>query len=329
MAPIIVPANQPADRFYAGGARISSFRADPPCASHQPEDWVASTTCCHGCASLGLSRLPDGTFLADAVRAEPERWLGAEHVARYGADTKLLVKLLDVGQRLPVHAHPHVDWAARHLGFKHGKAEAWYILTPGCVWLSLKEAVDDKDLLELVEAGKGTQLLDKMHKIDVVPHQTLYVPPGTLHAIGQGVMVVELQEPSDLSVLCEWEGFQIDGLKHGHLGLGFPTALTAVDTKARTRDEAMRLVTNGVVSESVCAEESNEYFVLERLHVDGEASTRCGFAIMIVLEGDVALATEKSDALALKKGSTVVIPHDDGELKLQGKADVLVARPPQ
>lgn len=329
MAPIVVPANQPQKRFYAGGARISAFRSDPPCSSHQPEDWVASTSCCFGTAGIGYSRLPDGTLLTDAVAAEPEKWLGAEHLAKYGADTKLLVKLLDAGQRLPVHAHPHVNWSKKHLGRNHGKAEAWYILTPGSVWLGLKDSIDEKELLELVEGERGTELLNRMHKFDVVPHQTLYVPPGTLHAIGEGIMVVEVQEPEDLSILCEWEGFDIDGKKDGHLGLGFPTALTAVDTKGRTREEAEKWVTSGQVSKSVCAAESTEYFRLERIHVEGPSSAERGLAILVVLEGNVSLATASSKPLKLPKGSTVVIPHEDGELRLQGEADVLIARPPQ
>ncbi|KND87150.1 putative mannose-6-phosphate isomerase GmuF [Tolypocladium ophioglossoides CBS 100239] len=327
--PILLPANQPPDNFYAGGARISAFRSAAPCSSHQPEDWIPSTTCCNGRAGIGRSRLPDGTLLADAVATEPEKWLGPDHVAKYGADTKLLVKLLDAGQRLPVHAHPHVDWAARHLQRSHGKAEAWYILTPGPVWLGLREAIDAKDLLELVESERGSELLDRMHKIDVVPHQTVYVPPGTLHAIGEGIMVAEVQEPEDLSVLCEWRGFEIDGKKHGHLGLGFATALTAVDTRARTKDEVARLVTDGQVSESVLPAESQEYFVIERQQVKGIGHCRRGFAILIVLEGDAHLATKAGANLVLAKGSTVVIPFEDGDFTLEGNADVLIARPPQ
>lgn len=186
-----------------------------------------------------------------------------------------------------------------------------------------------QELLELAESGSGSELLERMHKVNVVPHQTVYVPPGTLHAIGEGTMVAEVQEPEDLSVLCEWHGFEIDGKKDGHLGLGFETALTAVDTKPRTRDEVAKLVTDGQVSESVCAAESTEYFVIERQKVKGVANCRRGFAVLIVLAGDASLATKGSDRLALKKGSTVVIPFEDGDFTVEGNTDVLIARPPR
>ena len=53
----------------------------------------------------------------------------------FGADPRLLVKLLDAGQRLPVHAHPHASFAAVHLGTAHGKAGAWYIVEGGEIYL--------------------------------------------------------------------------------------------------------------------------------------------------------------------------------------------------
>jgi mannose-6-phosphate isomerase len=82
-----------------------------------------------------MTRLDDGRLLSDAITNEPLTWLGEDHVARYGDDVMLLVKLLDAGQRLPVHAHPDGDFAASHVAAAHGKAEAWYILSPGTVYL--------------------------------------------------------------------------------------------------------------------------------------------------------------------------------------------------
>ena len=330
MSPIIVTANQPEARFYRGGAAITAFRSSQPCTSHQPEDWVASTTCCAGCKSskIGLSRLPDGTFLADAIAAEPNHWLGPKHVARYGVDTKLLVKLLDAGQRLPVHAHPHVSWAKKHLERKHGKAEAWYILTPGTVHLGLMEPVGEQELLQLVTTKRGGELLKRMHKIDVKPHQTVYVPPGLLHAIGEGILLVELQEPEDLSVLVEWAGFAIDGLKDGHLGLGFETALTAVDISVKTREEILSLRTDAETQKSAFHIDSETYFRLQRVKVSGSETCESGFAILIVVGGNLGLWTKVGPELTLMKGSTVVIPFEDGEFTLTGEGELLIARPP-
>ncbi|PHH83198.1 hypothetical protein CDD82_3123 [Ophiocordyceps australis] len=333
MAPVPLPVNQPENRMYAGGARITALRLIPPCSSYQPEDWIASTTCCSGSDIIGLSPLPDGTLLRDAVTSDPDHWLGAQHVAKYGPDTKLLVKLLDAGQRLPVHAHPSAAWAKKHLGVKHGKAEAWYILTPGPVWLGLEKSIADAELLQLVKAERGHEIVERMHRIDVELHQTVYVPPGMLHCIGDGVMVLELQEPEDLSILCEWRDFQIDGRNQGHLGLGFATALTAIETSERTREEILELITRPMdkSAESVYVPSSKQYFGLERCCVAGTETCRRGFAILLVLDGEISLSTENNapEKLSLSTGATVVIPFADGEITLEGSGHVLIARPPE
>lgn len=291
---IKLPSNQPKDRFYKGGAQIDALRSAGPSDTHQPEDWVASTTCCNGCADskIGMSTLPDGRLLADAVASEPEFWLGKEHIKKYGVDTKLLFKLLDAGQRLPVHAHPHVSWAKKHLGRKHGKAEAWYMLTGGDIHLGLKENIPQEQLLKWVETQNVEELLSRMHKISVQPHQTVYVPPGMLHAIGDGCLIVELQEPEDLSVLLEWKGFAIDGAKDGHLGLGFETALTAVEGTARSAEEMEKLISGPTEDGATVVEQSWEYFRLDRKKVVGDGSLDAGFMILVVLDGEMRLMTE-------------------------------------
>jgi mannose-6-phosphate isomerase len=276
-----------------------------------------------------MSWLPDGRLLADVIGAESEAWLGPQHVLKFGADTKLLFKLLDAGQRLPVHCHPHADWAKQHLNAKHGKAETWYILTNGEIHLGLKADLSFKELLDAVETQEIEPLLAKMHRFTVQAHQTVYVPPGMLHAIGEGILIVELQEPEDLSVLCEWKGFQIDGAKDGHLGLGYPMALTCVDLKTRTVEEMANLVTEPGAVGPVLTQEARHYFELERVVLSGKHSCKRGFAVMVVLEGELTLKTASGAREALKGGNTVVIPYIDGELELIGTADVLIARPPQ
>ena len=103
MRPLTLPPNV-LRHFYAGGERIAALRGTAP-QEHTPEEWIgAANTTFDG--SRGLSALPDGTLVRDAIEADPEAFLGPEHVARFGADPALLVKLLDAGQRLPVHFHP-------------------------------------------------------------------------------------------------------------------------------------------------------------------------------------------------------------------------------
>ncbi|MHA7179875.1 class I mannose-6-phosphate isomerase [Arthrobacter sp. MDB2-24] len=318
-----LPSNRPPERFYRGGARISAFRNEPAAAEFEPEDWIGSTTTIFDEEQLGLTRLADGALLRDAVARDPGYWLGAEHVARWGSDVRLLVKLLDAGQRLPVHAHPDDTFAARHLGHSHGKAEAWYILQGGTVHLGLTRDVSDAELASLVEAQDVDELLGLLHEVDVSPGDVVWVPPGMLHAIGAGVLLLELQQPEDLSILLEWRDFALDGIADGHLGLGFDVALTAVQRTAVSREALPDLVRTAPPTGSVFPPDADAFFRLERVPVEGHVSLEPGFAVLVVSEGSIHLAGQSAP-----RGSTWLIPAGVGAIVLDGGGEVLVARPP-
>jgi mannose-6-phosphate isomerase len=318
-----VPSNRPAERFYRGGARITTFRGEPPAAEYEPEDWVGSTTTVFGDPALGLTRLPDGRLLRDAIEADPVGWLGPAHVGRWGSDLRLLVKLLDAGQRLPVHAHPDDDFAAHHLGHAHGKAEAWYILEGGTVHVGLTRAVATEELATLVADQNVAALLGLLHAVEVAPGDVVWVPPGELHAIGAGVLLLELQQPEDLSVLLEWQGFEIDGARAGHLGLGFELALQAVNRSARTAQQVRALIGTAPADGSVLPADADTYFRLERLAVDGTRQVSPGFAILVVTGGELVLGDEPAPS-----GSTFLSPASDGPIAVRGTGELLIARPP-
>ncbi|MEP6481870.1 MAG: class I mannose-6-phosphate isomerase [Rhodoglobus sp.] len=323
MEPIRLPANQPPARFYRGGSRISAFRNQPPSQPNTPEDWVGSTTSVRGGAPTGMTRLSNHELLATAIKRDPLAWLGAAHVQRYGSDTMLLVKLLDAGQRLPVHAHPSGGFARRHLAAAHGKAEAWYILTPGVVYLGLTQDVSADELRALVVTQDAAALLSLMHEIPVRAGDSVFVPHGVLHAIGAGILLAEVQEPEDLSILLEWADFDLDGENDGHLGLGFDLALTAVETRGRSLAEAEALVRHGVTEGSTLPGDADPYFRLDR--VTDSAEFPAGFAIIIALD-DGVLTITSGDSHDLAAGSTVLVPYDAGDYRIDGGA--LVARPP-
>lgn len=330
--PVVVPANQPAARFYAGGDRIAAFRGGPAADPNTPEDWVGSTVDVRGAGPTGQTRRPDGALLADVMAADPQNWLGAAHLDRFGVDPKILVKLLDAGQRLPVHAHPHRDFAASQLGSAHGKAEAWYILSPGEVWLGLTRDVGPEEMLTLVDEQRIDELLAVMHRIPVAAGDRVYVPPGVLHAIGEGVLLTEVQEPEDLSILLEWRGFAIDGAAHGHLGLGFPTALQAVEHHARSAADVTRLIVRADDPAPGLPTPAEEYFRMERVTVGssgarGEHEIGAGFGILVGVDGELTLTTP-TGARTVPSGRTILLPACCGDRRLSGVGTALLVRPP-
>lgn len=322
-APVVLPSNRPAARFYAGGRRITDLRGDPPAASHEPEDWIASATHVFGQPGVGETVLEDGGTLADAVREDPEGWLGAAHVAAFGADTALLTKLLDAGQRLPVHAHPDGAFAAAHLGRAHGKTEAWIVLAGGTVHVGLRRDVDAASLRALVDRQDAAGLLGLLNPIEVGPGDGVLVPAGQLHAIGEDVFVLEVQEPEDLSILLEWDGFDLDGPRDGHLGLGLDAALTAVSTeRLAVTDALVHRASTG--SGRMLPPTADPFFSVDRVVVDGSSELEPGFAVLVVLEGEATVS-----GVLLGRGATAVVPHRVGPLRVTGAATLLVARPPR
>ncbi len=327
--PWLLETNRPPARFYRGGAQIDAFRGLPDAPDYTPEDWVGSTVSVRGQEEHGRAVLANGRLVDEAVRSAPREWLGHAHVERFGADPKLLVKLLDAGQRLPAHVHPDAEFAQHAVNAEHGKAEAWHILEGGSVHLGFTEEVGRERLAELVGTQDTATLLGLMHRVEVGAGDRVFVPPRLVHAIGEGVLLVEVQEPEDLSILLEWSGFAIDGERDGHLGVGFDRALDAVDRGALATSELDRLVRRAEDAAGGLPSDADDYFRLESVGVHGEVALDEGFAVLVVTAGAVALASFGNADVSLSSGSTILMPAGVRRPRLYGAGEVLVARPPR
>jgi mannose-6-phosphate isomerase len=325
MRPIRLPANQP-HRFYRGGAAIASFRGTTFTDDHAPEDWVGSTTTILGEAPSGLSVLPDGRLLRDAVAAEPEAFLGPEHVAAFGAEPAVLVKLLDAGERLPVHLHPDGAFAREHLGARNGKNEAWLILAGGTLHLGFREDVDEAALRGWFDAQDAAAMLAASNELEVEPGDCVFVPAGTPHAIGEGIFMVEVQEPSDLGVMLEWQGFLDEG--SATMGLDVETAFGAVRQSAVSRDEIASWTRRGGDARSVVPPEAERFFRAEWLRPDPAAELEPGWSVLVAVAGSGVLVTEGGE-LELARGDTVLVPHAAGAGELRGDIEAIRCLPPR
>ncbi len=330
----IVPAKLPSnqfDHFYRGGDRIGALRHGPG-GPMRPEEWIGSVTTRFGEAEQGLSKLPGGVFLRDAIASDPIGWLGEEHFSHFGLSIEVLVKLLDPDQRLPVHFHPNKAFAKAHLGLDHGKTEAWIILEAPAgagVGLGFKERQNKDELLELVRSEDSSALLASLRRSEVSVGDAIFVPAGVAHAIDTGIFVLELQEPTDLSALLEWEGFAVDGTKDGHLGLGFETVTDALMldplSDAEFNSLVMRNVFSGGPLRSVLPIKADGYF---RAHLaPGVGDFESGFAIGLVLDGTGEITFANAPTMQINKGDALVIPHAAGAYSITG-ANVIICRPP-
>jgi mannose-6-phosphate isomerase len=267
-------------RFYRGGALIDRLRGEPGLDNEYPEDWIGSVVAANNPGRdepfAGLSRLESGTFLRDEIRKHPELW----------GTPNLLVKLLDPVERLPVHAHPDRDFALRELGADYGKTEAWIVVDTRApqaeVWLGLRESVSRGQYREWIDEQNTDALLESLNSLTVRTGDVIFVPAGVPHAIGAGALLVEVQEPSDLSIICEWQGFPI-APENTHLGLGWDRAITALKLEAY---------------EPAIGMPENEFF-----SVDDRAEPAGRFGVLLVLEGEGELDGER-----VRAGDAFVLP---------------------
>jgi mannose-6-phosphate isomerase len=321
-APVALDCNA-IPRFYRGGARIAALRGLAAGEVAGPEDWIGSTTTTWGDDRLGLSRLPDGRVLRDVVRAAPDAVLGPRHVARFGAEPALLVKLLDAGERLAVHFHPDAAFTGRRLDLPFGKTEAWVILETASddalVHVGFREPVEAPTLRRWVEAQDVASMLAALNPVPVAPGDALYVPAGTPHAIGEGILLLELQEPTDLSIMLEWpDADDADRL----LGLGLDAALAAVDRSA-CAPESLRGPRPGSGVTRLLPPAADAFFRAEHVAADGELELDEGFSILLVLDGE-----GEAGRLRLARGATVAIPHAAGPVMIAGTLRAIRCRPP-
>ncbi|HEX5331838.1 MAG TPA: class I mannose-6-phosphate isomerase [Cellulomonas sp.] len=327
VSPAVLGRNSP-PTFYRGAGRIDRFRGVTTDVSDRPEDWVASTVTRFGEETHGLTILDTGSALRDEVRADPVSWLGQAHVPSPELRVPL-VKLLDAGQRLPVHVHPS-DEHARALDVgPHGKAEAWFILeapADGQVHVGWTRDIDRAELTRWVDQQDVGAMLGTMHAVTVAPGDSVYVPPGTAHAIGAGILLVEVQQPADLSVLLEWKDF-LDSGAGAFLGLDAETALGCVSLRKMSDQDVDGLVGRGALDEPVDSallpSESQEFFSAT-LVGPGSILPR-EYRTLVVVSGSGRLAPVASSggqSIAVAQGVTLAVPAAAGPLRLEGSPDL-------
>ncbi|MFA6815702.1 MAG: sugar-binding domain-containing protein [Lentisphaeria bacterium] len=207
-------------RNYRGGAMLNKLAgSDNPMDGEYPEDWLASTTKAH---NPGLKDVPDEglSFISDA-RGEktslkalfeqyPEHFLGKEHWKKQGTELGFLTKLLDSSMRLHVQAHPTAEFAQKYLNSKWGKFESYVILgvrenAEGYIRLGFQRPPSPEQWKQIVLKQDIAAMDACFDKIPVKPGDVWIVPGGVPHAIGEGVFVLEIMEPTDLVVRCEFE----------------------------------------------------------------------------------------------------------------------------
>ncbi len=216
---ILLPPNR-VWRTYPGGRTLEALAgAAAPADSHLAEDWIASTT---RATNRGREHITEGVSqvrvghdatprdFAQLLASDPDYFLGAAHVKKFGAQPQLLVKFLDSGTRLHFQVHPTREFAQRVLGAPSGKTEAYHVLATrdprdAHIYVGFQRPPAPAALRAMIEAQDIAAIEACFDKIAVQPGDTFIIPGGTPHALGAGLFLVEIQEPSDLVIRFEFE----------------------------------------------------------------------------------------------------------------------------
>ena len=259
----------------------------------------------------------------DALLREHPEYLGD----RVGDELPILIKLIDAKQRLSVQVHPDDMYARRH-EHQNGKAEMWYVLDaePGARLVhGFSHPVTKEQLRQAVATGTLSKHLQKVpvHKGDV-----FFISPGTIHAIGAGIVLAEIQENSDVTYrVYDYDRTDRDGKKRE---LHLDKALEILDLHM---GEAVKQPPRTVHYYPGCSREvlgRCRYFETERIQVSMGFSftvTDGSYQVLLCIDGRGGLETEGGRRpLRFAKGDCVFIPAGTGRCHVLGNTTLLKVR---
>lgn len=287
-------------RYVWGGHRLRTELGKPvPADQDCAESWEI---CDRGADQSRVIEGPlTGTTLHELIERFPRELLG-RHCG--GSQFPLLYKFLDCKERLSVQVHPNDEQAA-HLPIPDlGKTEAWVILDalPGAaLYAGLRSGVDEHALRRAIRDGNVESCL---HRIQPSRGDCLFIPAGTVHALGEGLLVAEIQEASDTTFrLFDWNRAGADGKPRPlHIDQG----IAAIDFSTGPRSP--QVPTRGANSQQENLV-SCGHFVLDRWQITSAWEIACDdrFHGLSVIEGAVEL-TFSRQSMELPRGATVLLP---------------------
>ena len=319
-------------RSYLGGSVLRTFRREAgEDDDHFPEDWLASTVRARNGENKhktdeGLSSLVIGeneVVFSSLIADHPLWFWGTQKPPVDDAEqTGVLIKLLDSSVRLHLQAHPDLRFVETHFGGKAGKTECWYILSTrndnAFVYLGFQHPPSRDEWARMVREQALDGMRSCFEKIPVKAGDCLMVPAGVPHAIGEGIFMIELQEPTDWVVRCEFSaGGHVLPHADRFMGLELDDVLPLFDYSQYSLDKVYQQLlqtpevlskTDGFIEERVIGEKHQSFFRLKRLSGSGTASWAGGEpAVLITLKGFGELKGDFGNASVIS-GDTWLLP---------------------
>ena len=322
-------------RCYLGGKLLDEFLGNETKAdANFPEDWLASVTRADNgeqqqSPDEGLSRVKGSElFFSDILQSYSLEALGPHYSDGLG----ILCKFLDSAIRLPIQCHPDGKFAQRYFHSAYGKTESWLILATReingekpYVLLGFKPDVTPERFRQVVMAQDIPSMTGCLHKFPVEPGDGFFIPGRVPHAIGPGVLLLEVQEPTDFVIQPERK---IGGITLSEAqmwaGLDHETAFTCFDYHGQSANELLsrlklhvktKIKYPNAVLDSVVALDHTDCFQIDRLtfcgnfHLEYDAPW---YLVIITLgQGMVVGTTEQS----FHRGDRFFVSNKIGKLR--------------
>ncbi|HLT18637.1 MAG TPA: type I phosphomannose isomerase catalytic subunit [Thermomicrobiales bacterium] len=263
----------------------------------------------------------EGLRLDEACRRYGADLLGTRSVARHGERFPILTKLIDTREWLSVQLHPNDAQAEELEGAGQlGKTEAWYLIetAPDAeIILGLREGVDRAEFAAAIRAGR---VLDAIARQPARAGDTWFIPAGTVHALGPGIFLFEVQQSSDITYrVYDWDRPASAGRE-----LHIEQAIRCVEPGAGERiapaeprpREPLTLI-------------ESDYFTLARLLVPEGSPARLdtageSFHALTCIAGEARISSPSGD-LSLPLHATAIVPAATGAYEVHGSAELMLS----
>jgi mannose-6-phosphate isomerase len=261
-----------------------------------------------------------GKSLNQLVSLLGEKLVGRQNYSRFGNEFPLLIKFIDAQRELSIQVHPN-DETARRLGKTRGKTEMWYVLKSdkgARLYNGLKKAITPEEYEQMVE---DDSICDALADYEVSEGDVFYIPAGRIHSLGEGCVVAEIQQTSDVTFRIY--DFKRKDKNGNYRELHTKEAAQSIDYKVmpdyRThytpkKNEGVLLVDSPYFTTAVY--DLDEPMTLDYSDLDS-------FVVLIGVKGSATLTDNEGQTTTLRAGETVLIPASTKEINVKGEIKFL------
>lgn len=268
-----------------------------------------------------------GKTLKEVLESNP-KLLGSK--ASASKNLPILVKLIDASEDLSIQVHPSDEYAAVNENGQLGKTEMWYVLDAkedarlvyglsfDCTKEDIKKAIEDKTISKYLNSVK------------VKAGDIFFIEPGTIHAIGSGIVLAEIQENSNLTYrLYDYDRSDKNGVKRTlHIDKALEVSKLNRSTDPKQPIRVLRY-SKGQASEVLCR---CKYFEVHRLIVNAGSDSFVeyendleSYSVLLCIDGEGKIVC-MDEAIEFKKGSCIFVPSDCEKILIHGKGEFLKVR---